>query len=38
MLIALGLSGGVAAPTNVAERATGAGAGVLDDGGDVWGT
>lgn len=38
MLTALGFSGGSAAPTNVAERATGAGGGVLDDGGDVWGT
>ena len=38
MVTALGFSGGTAAPTNVAERATGAHAGVLDDGGDVWGT
>jgi len=38
MLTALGYSGGTAAPTNVAERAAGANAGTLDDGGDVWGT
>jgi len=38
MLSALGFVGGTAAPTNVAERATGSHAGVLDDGGDVWGT
>lgn len=38
MLAALGYVGGTVAPTNVAERAAGANAGVLDDGGDVWGT
>ena len=38
MLSALGFVGGTAAPTNVAERAAGANAGMLDDGGDVWGT
>jgi hypothetical protein len=37
MLTALGYSGGSCAPTNGAERASGAQTGTLDDGRDIWG-